>query len=799
MRTQIFLMIVKHHLCLLFCLLSSVLMAQNLKGTIKNAAGEGIPSATISALNSNIETVSDQSGQYELSLGTGSFQLEIRALGFASKIAKVEISGSATQLDVTLEESTTTLDEAVVSANKREEALLDVAVSISSLSAQKVENTRTWGLGGLTALVPNYLYQELGSGFQQLQSIRGIQVFSENPAVATYVDDVNNLDILANGYVLTDIERIEVLRGPQGTLFGRNAMGGVVNIYTKKPGNKTQGYAELGTGNLGLQRYGAGIKTPLIKDKLFLGLNGILQSRDGYWINDTTGTKAVDGSAQGKSVGGEKNLYGNAYLSWLPSSRFSATLNVKGQRDWSDNTGFFVSLTRPDKLESNFYNLYLARVGEHEWNIVTSALTMKYFGDAFSVTSISALQNITMAFQDVDFPGFYHSFHEKEIGEKLPPQKVWSQEVRISSRKSNSRLKYTAGVYAFGQVGYEPSTNLAFELAPGFYSVFRNKSDNNGVALFGELSFQISEKLKATLGARYDNENRESTFNGFGDASFAAGQLTFLKPDTTVGGKYTAFSPKLALSYALGAQSNLYLSYTRGFRAGGVNASKLPAGIRQKFDPEYSNNYELGYKVLAAENRFSLNFSAFLIQWRDLQFYNLVAPFTYARENVGDARSQGIELETSYIPVKGLQLDASLGLNATEYVDFSLTRVNFFTGEEVKTPVGGNKLSNSPAHTLFLGAQYVLPIAPKFTALLRAEFRNIGKFYTDIQNALAQDPYSLINTNLVLTYDKYSLAFWTQNLNNAKYLAFGTADTSFGYSVRTAAPRTLGLTLSAKF
>lgn len=782
-----------------FCLYSGLAIAQNLKGTIKSNVGDGIPSATISVLNSNIGTISDQAGQYELNLGTGTFQLEIRALGFASKITKVKLIDSETQLDVTLEENTTTLDEAVVSANKREEALLDVAVSVSSLSAQKVENTRTWGLGGLTALVPNYLYGELGTGFQQIQSIRGIQVFSENPAVATYVDDVNNLDILANGYLLTDIERIEVLRGPQGTLFGRNAMGGVVNIYTKKPSNKTQGYAEVGTGNLGLQRYGAGIKTPLIKDKLFLGLNGLLQSRDGYWINDTTGTKAIDGTAQGRSVGGEKNLYGNAYLSWLPSRRFSATLNVKTQRDWSDNTGFFVSLTRPEKLETNFYNLYLARVGEHERNIVTSALTLKYFGESFSITSISALQNIGLSFEDVDFPGFYHSFYEKEIGEKLPPQQVWSQEVRISSRKSSSRVKYTAGVYAFGQVGYEPSTNLAFELAPGFYSVFRNKSDNNGIALFGELSFQLTEKFKATVGARYDNENRESIFNGFGDATFAAGELTFIRPDTTVGGKYSAFSPKLALTYNLSEQSSVYLSYTRGFRAGGVNASKLPAGIRQKFDPEYSNNYELGYKMLAAGNRFSLNFSAFLIQWRDIQFFNLVAPFTYARENVGDARSQGIELETSFIPVKGLQLDANIGLNATEYVDFNLTRVNFLTGQEIITPIGGNKLSNAPAHTLFLGAQYVLPIAPKFQALLRAEFRNIGRFYTDIQNQIVQDPYSLINTNLVLTYDKYSLAFWTQNLNHAKYLGFGTPDTSFGYSVRTAAPRTLGLTLSAKF
>ncbi len=156
--------------------------------------------------------------------------------------------------------------------------------------------------------MPNYAYQELGVTYQQIQSIRGIQAFSENAAVSTYIDDVNNLDIQANGIAFTDIDHIEVLRGPQGTLFGRNAMGGVVNIYTKQPTNQTTGFVEAGAGNQGLQRYSAGFKTPIIKDKLFFGFTGLFQTRSGYFIADTTGTGATDRSVNGKRLGGEKNL-----------------------------------------------------------------------------------------------------------------------------------------------------------------------------------------------------------------------------------------------------------------------------------------------------------------------------------------------------------------------------------------------------------------------------------------------------------------------------------------------------------
>jgi iron complex outermembrane receptor protein len=794
-------MSIKNIILTFLCLTTAVTQAQNINGTVKTATGEAVAFAHIMVLNNQTTTVADKEGSFTLNLPSGKYTMQVSAVGFATQVREFDLSTTGATVHFTLVESTRELSEVVVTATKKEEENLNVPTSVTSISAKKLEDTRTWGLGGLTALVPNYNYQELGVPFQQVQSIRGIQVFSENPAVSTYIDDVNNIDILANGFALTDIERIEVLRGPQGTLFGRNAMGGVVNIITKKPTNRTSAFAEASVGNLGLGRYGAGFKTPLIKDKLFFGLNGLYQSQDGYWKNDTTGANRAEGSANGKTVGGEKNLYGNMFLKWLVSKRFDLTLNIKGQRDWSENSGFFVSQANERIGFANPDRINLARIGEHERNILNSSLVAKYYGSKFTFTSISAYQTIDLSFKNIDFPGFFHSFYKSAIGEKLPPQQVYSQEFRVSS-SSKTKLQYTAGLYAFSQVGYEPSTNLAFEsnFLPDTYIIFRNRSNNFGIAGFGEASYQLTQKLKATAGLRYDYESREATFNGFGDATFSGGVVTETNPDTTVSGNYSAISPKFALSYAIDKGANLYLSYTRGFRAGGVNAQKVPAGTSLTFDPEYSDNYEIGYKSIFANNRLSVNASTFLIQWQSLQFFNLVAPGTIARDNVGDAISTGVEIEVAAIPLKGLQIDASFGVNETVVRDFNLDRVvNFVTGEVLSTPVGGKRLSNAPSRTLFIGAQYEAALGKKLKAIARAEVRNIGNYFTDVQNTIRQPDYTLFNSRVGLRYAGYGLFFWGQNLSNERFLAFGSQDSSFGRSVRTAAPRTFGVTFSAQF
>lgn len=693
-----------------------------------------------------------------------------------------------------------TLEEVIVTANKSEEKNIDVPVAVTSISAKAIENSRLVTISDLSGRVPNYLYQDLGVGFQAIQSIRGIQVFSENPAVSTYIDDVNSLDILAGGFAMTDIERIEVLRGPQSTLFGRNAMGGVVNIFTKKPTNKTSGFLELERGNFALQRYSGAIKLPVIKDKLFFGVSGLFQKRNGFMKNDITGTTSTDTSLNGKTVGGEENLYGNAFLKWLVNSKFSVTANVKHQKDFSDSSGFMVSQANETIALETPSVIHLTRIGRHEREITNYALTAKYESKNFALTSVSSFQQISFSFKDIDFPGYYHSFYKNSIGEKLPPQEVISQELRINSTNKSNKLQYVAGLYGFKQIGFEPTTNLAYEVAPNNYVVYRNKGNNNGYAAFGELSYQIVEKLKAVAGVRYDLEEREATFNGFGDAVFVNGIFTQIKPDQTKAVKFHAISPKASLQYNIANNGNIYATYTRGFRAGGVNAQVLPNGIRQEFDPEFSDNFELGYKSSFWNNHVNLNIASYWINWKDLQFFNLVAPFTYARENVGNAFSKGIELETNIMPLKGLQLDFSYAISDAEYQNFSLKRVNFATSSELITPIGGNKLSNAPKSTFFSAIQYATKASEKVGVLFRAEFRNIGGYYTDIQNSLYQPTYQMLHFRIGINYANYGLFFWARNVTNEKYLAYGSADTSFASRSSIAGtPNQIGLTLNAKF
>ncbi|MFZ1524694.1 MAG: carboxypeptidase-like regulatory domain-containing protein, partial [Saprospiraceae bacterium] len=169
---------IKHLLLLLSMLACSLIQAQTLSGKVTDTDGQPVAFANIYFLNSTLSAVADVNGQYQLDVASGTFTLQCSAVGFASKIIELNLDGNAQKLDISLSQSAETLSEVIVTANKREEIISKVATSVTSLSAKKLEDTRTWGLGGLTALVPNYTYQELGVPFQQVQSIRGIQVFS---------------------------------------------------------------------------------------------------------------------------------------------------------------------------------------------------------------------------------------------------------------------------------------------------------------------------------------------------------------------------------------------------------------------------------------------------------------------------------------------------------------------------------------------------------------------------------------------------------------------------------------------
>src|SRR5665811_1036349 len=172
----------------------------------------------------------------------------------------------------------------VVTAQKKEESLQNIPLSTTAISAKQVQQYQLWNSKELTAIVPN-LYSNNSGDERNVTSIRGIVTTSYDPAVTTYIDGVNQFSLDTYIASLGDVERIEVLRGPQGTMYGRNAMGGVINIITKQPSNTVSGFAGLDFGNYGQQRYTLGIKAPLIKDRLFLGVAGVYSGFNGFYTN----------------------------------------------------------------------------------------------------------------------------------------------------------------------------------------------------------------------------------------------------------------------------------------------------------------------------------------------------------------------------------------------------------------------------------------------------------------------------------------------------------------------------------
>lgn len=785
----------------IFLLVTIPMFSQSINGVVTATDGTPIPNAHIDILNSDQGTITNTKGVFVLPLREKLFRIVISKLGYTTRTMTIIPDQISQGVEVVLEKTTTSLEEIVITAQKREQTIIETPLAVSSLSGKKVNEMRAWDFTTLNGVVPNYTYHELGVGFQQVQVIRGVQVFSENPAVATYIDGVNSIDILANGVQLSEIERIEVLRGPQGTLFGRNAMGGVVNVLTKKPTNKTSGFAEVNLGNRNTQRYVVGIKTPIIKNTLFLGVDGMYTSKHGFLRNDTSQTLLQNTAIDGHRVGDEESFYTNLFLKWLPGTKFSATFNIKQQMDISDASAFFTTVSDEKIALANPDKIYLNRIGEHKRNLVNTSLALKFYGSDFTVSSISAYQRVGLEFKDIESGGFYASFDGKKIGAPLDPQQVFSQEIRIDSKENGSPIQYTMGVYGFTQQAFSPASNFATEdpvNLPGGYIIMKNEQDNFGIAAFGQASYSMTEKIKMTGGIRYDFEKRKSAYNTLGDLLFVGETIIENNPLVKKEGEFSAISPKVALSYIPGKEMTLYASYTKGFRAGGINGLNVPEIDKETYDPEYSDNYEVGYKARFVNKKIYVSATSFLINWKDLQFSNLVAPLTFAIENVGDARSMGIELEASAIPVKGWQLDVSLGYNDTEYQGFLLRRIDPVTFVEIEEQLEGNRLSNAPKTTLFIASQYTFPINRK-NLTLRGEFRNIGTYYTDIQNTLEQENYSLFNARLSYESNELDIAVWGQNLFDKRYIAYGTPDTSFGRSTNMAAPRSIGITCRYKF
>ncbi|HMG90925.1 MAG TPA: TonB-dependent receptor [Chryseolinea sp.] len=756
----------------IFFLLASITHAlgQNggsLSGKITDAQSQPVASVTVRLINSSYGAATDESGSYTISeIPSGNYTLQVTALGYASQRRDITIGSEAITLDIQIEESSTQLDAVIVTAQKQEEDVQKVPFTVNTISSRQVEQYRLWNSRDITAIVPNLYSADPGDN-RNVTSIRGITTTSYDPAVATYIDGVNQFGLDTYIAQLFDVERIEVLSGPQGTLYGRNAMAGVINIITKQPGNTTTGFGEISIGNYGQQRYAAGFRTPLVKNKLYFGIAGVYDRSDGFY----------DNRFNNSDFDKKHSIIGNYYLKFLPSSKWALTLNVKHNEN-RNNGAFTLAGSKQEAFEYPF-TVNQNALTELIDNIFNSSFVASYAGSKINFSSQTSYQSnhryyvnpIDGDFSPADIVTIINNY-----GKEWNNVKVWTQEFKISSpASSTSRLKWTAGSYLFQQDNpVKQATRFGedaylYGIPEGNFSTINStKANSSGIAFFGQATFTVAKKLDITGGLRYDYEHKEQSVRGEYQQDPDPNPMFQTRPDTSATVSFSAISPKATLAYHLTDANTLFASYGRGFRAGGMTplSSDPSQPPLYPYDPEFSSNIEVGSKNVFFANRLSVNLSLFYVKVNDAQVPTLVLPDALTiTKNAGKLTSTGVDLHISATPLKDFQVEYNFGMNDATYDELKVPQ----NGEEVD--LGGKRQIFTPNVTSMAALQYGYQIG-KARLVVRGEWMLLGKQYFDLANTISQSQYNVFNTRFGVVVKKFEVMFWGRNLSDEKYIAY---------------------------
>lgn len=776
--------------CVLICFFSGLsLFAQTvleISGKITDEKANPLTGVTVHLLNTNIAVLTNATGDFIINnIQKGNYTISFSAVGYAVKTQNVEVNAAISKINIQLAEATIQLDDVIVTAEKKEESLQKTPLSITSLSSKQVSEFRLWNSKELTGIVPNF-YSNNSGDERNVTSIRGITTTSYDPAIATYIDGVNQFSLDTYIATLFDVERIEVLRGPQGTLYGRNAMGGVINIITRQPSNITNAFAEINIGNYNQQRYTAGFRTPLIKNKLYFGIAGVYNERNGFYTN----------TFYHKSYDKLNTFTGNYYLKYLPVSNCAVTLNVKHQNNRND--GAFPLAGTVESAFSSSYKIEQNAVAKMIDNTFNSSLTINHSGKGLNFTSLTAWQNNHRYYNaplDGDFSALDAITIINNFGHEWNNVKVFTQEFRFSS-SANSSFKWTAGTYFFHQ--YIPNkqathfgTDAAIFGAPdtNFSTINLSKGKNTGIAGYGQLNYSITNKLNIIAGIRYDYEHKQ--LNVQGEYAKDGEQSFIILPDTSASANFNAVSPKLGLNYGASKSINVFATYSRGYRTGGLTplSSDPSQPPLYAYKPEYSNNIEAGIKNSFYQNRVHLNVTAFYTLVNNAQVPTLILPDAITvTKNTGKLKSKGFEVELAATPAKNFGISYNFGYTDAAYKSLKVSQ----NGDVVN--LNGNKQIFTPAVTSMLVVQYEYTISKKqqISIVAHGEWSYLGKEYFDLANNISQAPYSLFNVHAGVSTKHFQLFFWGRNLNNKKYIAYAY---DFG-AVHLGDPKTYGVTAS---
>ncbi|WP_424494083.1 TonB-dependent receptor [Salinimicrobium sp. GXAS 041] len=778
----------------LFFLISLSVFAQTtatLEGVVLDENSQPVANARVHLFNTSFTEKTNDTGRFSFQeVAFGNYVLSVQKPGFAFTSQNISVNNGTKILEIILQDKQNRLDEVTVTAQKREEIVQEIPLSITSLSYQAVKDSQIQNANDLTAVSPNLFASDPGDR-RTVTSIRGIVTTSYDPAIATYIDGVNQFNLDTYITQLFDIERIEVLRGPQGTLYGRNAMGGVINILTKKPEQGTSIFAEATAGNYSRQRYLAGIRTSL-GEKFYFGIAGLYEEREGFYTNEFTGSSYDD----------QQNFSGNLYLQYVFSPAWDATLNFKHFS--AENDGAFPLNMGIKATFENPYTLNQNKISTMKDNTFNTSLVIDHKGRNVNFYSQTAYQQNYRYYEDpidADFSPIDGISIINNYGKDWNQVKVATQEFRFSSPSGSGHdLNWTAGTYMFYQESpVKQATHFGKDAAlvgseeTNFSLINTSEGIGKGIAFFGQLNYQLFEKFGVIAGLRYDHEYKKQSVLGEYQPDTAAQPVFEFQPDTTATATFSAFSPKAGITYDFSEENLLFFTYSRGFRAGGL--TPLTSDPSQpplfEFQPEFSNNYELGTKNSFLENKLLVNATLFYTEVTDVQVPTLVLPdAVIVTRNTGSLTSKGLEVELRALLTRGLELSYNLGFTDASYESLLIAQ----DGNEVN--LQENKQIYTPEITSMFALQYNsdLGFGSNWNFSARAEWKYLGEQYFDLANNLRQEPYNLYNGNLGLSYKDVDLMIWGRNIFDTRFISYGY---NFG-AVHLGNPATYGITLSLK-
>lgn len=629
--------------------------------------------------------------------------------------------------------------ELTVTAQKRPEDAQDVPLSLTVIPQQEIEDARIDSFQDIANNTPNFYFAPTSSGGTEFSnySIRGLNnanFLTAQDSVAFYIDDI---PVDYNGFIdlaFTDLERIEVLRGPQSTLYGRNSSAGAVNIISRQASSEPEVTFGASYGKYNSRELTFALNDALVEDKLALRIAGAYRGQNGF----------IENLATGEKIGERARIATRAQLLWTPSLDWTVSFNSYNSFT-DDGNPTYNKINPDDPFEVN-----LQTEGFNKLATNTQAVKVGYNGEGFRATSITARR---YSRQENVVPG---STGGLQIIDDINST-LWTQELRFQSPETAERFQWLLGGYYESRDFNVDDSQVEF---PGF-GRFRRFGDNSRetYAVFGQVDYKPIEPLTVFAGLRYESSDAssDSTYESIA----ADGSLTPLRPefkDEKISSD--ELIPRFGLKYQFNPNLMGYATIAKGYRPGGLNY-RANSEAELRFGEEKTWSYEAGLKSSWLNNHLIANLSVFHNDVNDYQVLQFDNTGFFGRVNNVDLKATGVEFELKAKPATGLDLIASVGYVNSEYKNY----LNSDTGVDLSD----NQVPYAPQFTYNLAAQYRAPGG----LYARAELRGYGITYFDDENQIKQEPYALVNARIGYEAEKYGIYLYANNLFDTRYITSG--------------------------